>query len=143
MFSDVIPNNWSHAWACEWTAEELSKCLDKWSIKNNREIEDLEIEDLLRHTISILLLFVRYNFTGPFDQLAEIQKGIDISNVMKEIGDPFDKLKVNGEEVNVNTNLGKLLIFVRDNLFHLLCKHKNFVVCSCLCGSIFVLCIES
>lgn len=130
--SDEKAGRWSSAWCCEWTAQKLTDCLEKWSIKyceTDPMMKDTDVEELLHRTISIFLLFVRYNFTGPFDQLTEMQKGIENSQTMQELDDPFDALKVNGEEVNVNMNLGKLLIFVRDNIRHLLNRSRNSMVC--------------
>lgn len=103
---------------------DLKELLTKWLAKKDTQdsFSDSEIEDFLSLAAELLFLFAQYNFSGPFDDLQEFQDFVKEN--LTYVGDPFDLLKENGEEINPNVVLGEFLLLAKE-ILKILLKQKE------------------
>lgn len=107
---------------------DLKELLTKWLAKKDTQdsFSDSEIEDFLSLAAELLFLFAQYNFSGPFDDLQEFQDFVKEN--LTYVGDPFDLLKENGEEINPNVVLGEFLLLAKEILKNLLKQKEECLV---------------
>lgn len=103
---------------------DLKELLTKWLAKKDTQdsFSDSEIKDFLSLAAELLFLFAQYNFSGPFDDLQEFQDFVKEN--LTYVGDPFDLLKENGEEINPNVVLGEFLLLAKE-ILKILLKQKE------------------
>lgn len=108
----------------------MPELLKNWSAKavgTTDTFTEQELQDFLALAVELLLIFGQYNFTGPFDDLAEYQQFIKDDCPVK-VPDPFEALKENGEEINPNVVLGEFLIIASQIIKKLLSLHPDSLV---------------
>ncbi|KAM7354742.1 tetratricopeptide repeat protein 27 [Cochliomyia hominivorax] len=125
---DIKTESLQRVWSGEWNVKNFKEPLSKWLSKTNSpsNFNPEEVEEFLSLAAELLFGFAQYNFTGPFDDLPEFQEFVK-ENV-SFAGDPFEKLKENGEEINPNVVLGEFLLLAKEIIQKLLDQHKECLV---------------
>ncbi|XP_061400608.1 tetratricopeptide repeat protein 27 [Musca vetustissima] len=117
---DLESDSLRRVWSGKWCSGKFEDSLKQWwSLQEQCEV-------FLCLAIESLLAFLQQNFTGPFCELAELE-GL-VKEIQPLVGDAFEELKENGEEINPNVVLGEFLLLSRGILRKLLELQPDSIV---------------